>query len=158
MSRREEIESIIKDVGEDGITAETIVEKARNARKYPSLNEHLWAVSEEDLAMEARVMRAHKLMYTISVTTGAGERTRLLVHTRGVSGYQTLEKVVSTPDLAAAKLQQLAQDIARARARLRGFRSALPDAVADEVDELLARAEAKAVGKAPEAEAARDVA
>lgn len=146
MSAREEIQRIIEEAETDIITAEHVVEEARDAEKFPTLNKHLWEPDEADLAMEARVMRAHKLIYTIKVTAGEGERTQLLVHTRGIPGYQPLSSVVGNTDLAAMKMQQLTQDIARARGRLRSFRAAIPNAVADEVDDLLAKAEAKASG------------
>lgn len=146
MSMREEVQKIIEEADVETITAELVVEAAKDAKKYPGLYRHLWEVPEPDLAMEARVMRAHKLIYTINITSGEGETTRLLVHTRGIPGYKPIGSIVGNRDLAALKLQQLTEDIGRARARLRGFRAAIPDAVADEVDDLLAKAEAKASG------------
>lgn len=143
MSARDEIQKLL-DESTTPLTAEVVVERAKNAEAFPTLHKHLWEPTESDLAMEARINRAHRLMIRISVTMGEGEVTRLLVHSRGVPGYQPLSFVAGSRDLAALKLQQLTADIARARGRLRAFRAAIPDQVSDEIDSLLAQAEAKA--------------
>lgn len=144
MSAREEIQRIMDDTKKGPLTAEAVVERAKNAKKFPALHKHIWEVPEGELLMEARINRAHRLMIRLCVTTGAeGETTRLFVHTRGVPGYQPLAFVTNNPDLATSKLQQLTADISRARGRLRAFKAAIPDAVSDEIDDLLARAEAK---------------
>lgn len=144
MSAHDEIKQIMEETKKGPLTAKRVVEKAKNAKKFPALHKHIWEVPEGELLMEARINRAHRLMIRLSVTTGVeGETTRLLVHTRGIPGYQPLNFVTNNPDLATSKLQQLTADIARARGRLRAFKAAIPDSVSDEIDDLLARAEAK---------------
>lgn len=146
MSMREEIQSIITEAEDSGlsITAAAVVEKAKDAEQFPALNKHLWQVPEADLAQEARLTRAHRLLITMHVTIPeTGERTRMLVHTSGVPGYQPISAVARVPDLALAKMRQLADDIARARGRLRAFKAALPDDIATEIDEALQEAETR---------------
>lgn len=146
MSMREEIQTIITEAEDAGmpITASAVVEKARDADQFPSLNKHLWQVPEADLASEARLHRAHRLLITMHVTIPeTGEKTRMLVHTNGVPGYQPISAVARVPDLALAKLRQLTEDIARARGRLRNFKASLPDDIATEIDEALEAAETR---------------
>lgn len=158
MSKRDEINKLADECAEKGIalTATYMVEQAKDEKKYPKLNEHLWQAKEAVLAQEARIARAHKLIMHLNVTTGDGITTRMFVHTQGVTGYQPLNSVVNNPDLAKAKLQELTADISRARGRLRGFRAALPDDLGAEIDEALEQAEkraAAAVGERVEAAA-----
>lgn len=150
MSTREEIQKIVAETEQQNITltAEHVVEQAKDAQQYPALHKHLWEVDEADLAAEARLMRAHRLLITVRVVTGEGETTRMLVHTRGVPGYQPLQSVVNNRDLAALKLQQLTADIARARGRLRSFKAAIPETVSDDIDALLEKAEQRATAAA----------
>lgn len=143
MSIREEVEKLV-EAAEGNITAEHVVEQAKDKETFPALHKHLWEVSEADLAAEARISRAHRLLITVRVVTGEGETTRMLVHTRGVPGYRPLSSIVTNPDLAASKLTQLTEDIARARGRLRAFRAAIHEDIADAIDEALETAEAKA--------------
>lgn len=146
MSARDELQRIIEEAETKGssITAPFVVEKAKDAEKYPALNKHLWQVPEADLAAEARLSRAHRLLITMRVTVAdTGETTRMLVHTAGTPGYQPIGTVTKTPDLAMAKMRQLAEDIARARGRLRAFKAALPDDIATEIDEALEQAETR---------------
>ena len=155
MTIKSEIDTIIHETGGASITAPLLVERARDAERFPKLNKHLWQMPEADLAAEARLMRAHRLLITIHVTVPeGGERTRMLVHTVGTPGYQTLASVVAAPDLAMAKIRQLTEDIGRARARLRAFRAAIPEAIAEDIDEALAEAEARAVAALTPVEAA----
>lgn len=144
MSMREEIETIIRDAEatDSVVTATAVVEKARDAEKYPALNKHLWQVDEALLAQEARISRAHRLLITMRIVIPeTGETTRMLVHTPGTDGYRPINSVTKVPDLAMAKMRQLAEDISRARGRLRAFRAALPDELATEIDEALEQAE-----------------
>jgi hypothetical protein len=130
------------------VTAEVVVERARDVQQFPALHAHLWAVAEADLAQEARVGRAHRLLITLKVTIPeTGESTRMMVHAQGMQGYQSLSSFTQKPDLMRVKLKQLADDISRARSRLAGFRSAIPDDVADEIDAALATAEERASPK-----------
>lgn len=146
MSKRDEIRQLTEAATATGeaLTAEKVVEAARNEQTYPFLHAHLWGISEAELAGEARISRAHRLIISLHVTVGDGVTTRLLVHTRGVAGYHPYPAVAATPNLASMKLAQLTEDIARARGRLRSFRAVLPEEVSAEIDEALAQAEAKA--------------
>lgn len=147
MSMRAEIKSIIEaqEAAEAAVTAALVVERARDAAAFPNLNKHLWQTPESDLAAEARLARAHRLLITLHVTVAeTGETTRMMVHTNGVAGYQSMSSVARVPDLAAAKIKSLLEDIGRARARLRAFRAALPESVAIDVDEALEEAENRA--------------
>lgn len=152
MSARIEIKQMMDEAEAAGtpLTAPQVVEAAKDAARWPNLNRHLWQVPEADLAMEARLARAHRLLITILVTTSEGITTRMFLHTEGVPGYQSLGVVAGNKDLAATKLLELTQDISRARARLRAFRSALPDDIGSEIDEALEAAEAKAAAAAAE--------
>ena len=140
MSIRSEIDVLIAESDGDPVTAEHVVDQARDAARFPALNEHLWRVSEATLAREARLARAHKLLIRIHVTSSEGTVTRLLMHTRDTKGYRRADLIAATPDLASIKLKQLAADIGRARERLRAFRSILPDDVADDIDAALRQA------------------
>ena len=147
MSMRSELKTIIEtqEAAEAAVTAAVVVERARDAAAYPDLNRHLWQVPDADLAAEARLARAHRLLITLHVTVAeTGETTRMLVHTTGVPGYQSMDSISRIPDLAAAKIKSLLEDIGRARARLRAFRAALPENVAIDVDEALEAAENRA--------------
>lgn len=144
MSTRDEIDTLIAEAGSNALTAETVVERAKDADKFPALYAHLWGVSEADLAQEARIGRAHKLLISIRIVSEEGTSTRLLMHTPGDRGYRPVNQVVQSLDLAQLKLRQLAADIGRARERLRAFRSFIPDAVADEIDASLKTAEDRA--------------
>lgn len=143
---REEIDIIIgmsKSNG-DSIKAEAVVEMAKNAEKFPALHKHLWEVPEEQLAAEARLQRAHKLLISIRVVTSDGHVTRMMVHTNSIEGYRPLTDVIASRDLAAEKLKQFSDDIGRARTRLHAFRSALNEDLVSELDDLLAKAQTKA--------------
>jgi hypothetical protein len=144
MSTRKEIDALVAEAGDLPLTAEMVVERAKDASRFPNLNEHLWKVPEATLAAEARLQRAHKLLINIRVVTEEGTVTRMLMHTRGTKGYVPAEKVATSPDLAAIKLRQLAADIGRARQRLSAFRSFIPDDIAEDIDAALARAEQRA--------------
>lgn len=144
MSVRDEINTIINETNNPDavVTAAMIVERARDVEKFPSLNKHLWQVPEADLAAEARLTRAHRLLITMKVTVAeTGEATRMLVHTPGTPGYRTMESVSRTPDLAVMKLRQLLDDVARARNRARVFKAALSESVGAEIEEALETAE-----------------
>lgn len=146
-SRTDELRTLIEETEASGgsVTAELIVERAKNAERWPQLNAHFWQVPESDLAHEARIARAHRLLITLTVTVReSGEVTRMMIHTPGERGYQSLPAISRKPDLARVKLQQLIEDISRARARLRAFRAAIPDDVADEIDTALEVAETTA--------------
>lgn len=146
MSRNDEVRRLAAEAELKGrtLTAEMLVEAAKSKRKYPKLHEHLWAVSEAELAMEARIQRAHSIIVQIRFTTEEGATTRTLVHTKGTKGYQPVQAVAANANLAALKLQQLAEDIGRAKDRLRNFKSILPFDVADEIEDLLERAQNRA--------------
>lgn len=146
MSKRAEIETLMQECEAKGetLTATHMVDRARDAEAFPELNKHLWQVDEAILAQEARVQRAHRLLITLHVTTQEGEPVRLLMHTRGTSGYQSASTVLSNPDLATTKLKQLQEDIARARGRLRSFKAALSEDISDGIDEALEQAEQRA--------------
>lgn len=126
------------------LTAEDVVTYAKDAKSYPALHEHLWKVSESYLAQEARVARAHRLLISIRVVTSEGDRTRMLIHTPGSPGYRDAKYVAQSLDLAAIKLRQLRDDIARSRARLAEFRAILPGEIAEEIETALSRASAAA--------------
>ena len=147
MSAREEIKMLMEqsDARNAALSAAQVVEAAKDANLYPHLNKHLWQVPETDLAAEARLARAHRLLIAIRVVTGDGVTTRMFMHTRGVPGYQSSDKIAKSPDLAREKLAQLTDAIGQARARLRAFRAILPDDVGDEIDAALATAEARAL-------------
>lgn len=137
MSMRKEMQLIVEERAATGatITAEYVLSKAKDAETYPKLNEHLWQVPDADLVAEARIARAQRILVTMRITIAeTGEVTRMLVHTPGTPGYHAMSNVVRIPDVARAKMQQLAEDIARARARLRAFRAALPEEFSSEVD------------------------
>lgn len=144
MSTRSEIDILVREAGSAPLTAEHVVEKARDAEKFPALNEHLWRVPEAELAAEARLARAHKLLIRIRVVSDEGTVTRMLMHTRGTKGYRPVDQITSNIDLASVKLKQLTADISRARQRLSAFRSFLPMDVADDIDASLKRAEESA--------------
>lgn len=146
MNMRDEIRTIVDASVTAGtpITAPLIVERAKNAKAFPALNAHLWKIPEAELAHEARVARARRLLITMHVTLPeSGEVTRLLVHTAGTPGYRSIDAVVKIPNLVLTKIRQLTDDIARARLRLRAFRAALPDDIAVEIDAALEAAEAR---------------
>ncbi len=146
MSARIEIKQMMDEaqIAKAPLTAPQVVEAARDQQRWPALHKHLWQVPEPELAAEARLARAHRLIITVFTTTEGGVSTRLFVHTSGTPGYQPLQTVTGSRDLANLKLLQLTQDISRARARLRAFRAALPDSIGTEIYEALERAEAKA--------------
>ena len=146
MSKRDEINKLMDECQQKGLnlTGPYMVEMARNAEAYPALHEYLWAPSEAALAAEARLTRAHRLLIAINVTIGDGVKTRHLMHIRGQSGYAPYGSVIRNPDLASLKLQQLTEDIARARGRLRAFREVLPGDVSTEIDQALEAAETRA--------------
>lgn len=145
MTIRDEINAINNEAeaASETMTAERVVEAARNAKRFPLLNEHLWKVSQSDLAAEARLARAHKLIIRLTVTTDDGNNVRSFLHTRQEKGYRSIATVSGNTSLAAIKLQELTADIGRARQRLAAFRSVLPEAVADDIDGALAQATAK---------------
>lgn len=126
------------------LTAPAIVEAAKDQKAWPSLYKHLWEVPETDLAMEARLARAHRLMISVTITTEEGVRTRLFLHTNQYDGYRPLDAVLSNKNLAGVKFAELTADISRARARLRSFRAMLPTDLAADIDADLERAENKA--------------
>jgi len=143
---RREIERLVSIRTNSGkpVTALFVVESARDFVAYPKLNEHLWQVPEADLAAEARLQRAHRLLITMTITVAdTGDTTRMLVHTPGSHGYQPIDVISRVPDVAVLKMRRLIEDIARARARLRAFRAAIPGDVADEIEALLREAEHK---------------
>lgn len=139
----DEVRGIAEQYAAEGkaITAEAIVEIARDGKAYPALNAHLWTVAESILANEARVARAHRLLITVSITE-AGQSTRMLLHVPGTPGYQHVRQVARSPDLAVIKLRQLREDIDRSRARLAEFKAILPDEVALDIETQLAQASA----------------
>ncbi len=123
------------------LTAEALVEAAKDAKAWPNLNRHLWQVPEAELATEARVARAHRLLITMTITSEDGITTRAYLHTQGNRGYTDLRTVLASPDLAVSKLMELRHDITRARARLNAFRAVIPEDVAAEIDTALEAAE-----------------
>lgn len=143
MNMREEIRTLTADyeTKNKAVTAEAVVEAAKDAEQYPALHDHLWAVSTETLATEARVARAHRLLISIRIVTEEGDSVRLLTHVPGMVGYQPSSRVAANIDMASLKLAQLTADIARSRARLREFKALLPTMIAEEIDDSLARAE-----------------
>lgn len=143
MTTRAELEKLSDEAEAAGrsLTAEAVVEAAKDAKAFPELHTQLWAPSEAELAAEARLSRAHKMLISIRIITDEGSTSRMFVHTRSEPGYRPYEKVISSSDLAASKMRQLLQDIARARQRLASFKSLLDDTVAGELDDILARAE-----------------
>lgn len=146
MSKRDEIQKLTEECQDKGInlTAPYVVEAARDAAAYPGLHQYLWAPSEAVLANEARLTRVHRLMISLNITIGDGITTRLLMHTQGIDGYAPYSSIVRNPDLAASKLLQLTEDIARARGRLRAFREVLPEDVSTGIDAALETAELRA--------------
>ncbi len=152
MSARAEIKLMMETATAAGktLTAPEVVAAAKDAAQWPALNQHLWQVAEADLAAEARLARAHRLLIAIVVTTGDGVTTRANLHVDGAPGYVALSTVLSTPNLAMSKLQELTADINRARGRLRAFRAALPDDLADEIDAALQQAEDRATAATKE--------
>ena len=146
MSRRLEIEKLTQELDAKGagLTAPLMVEATKDADAYPELHKYLWGASEAVLAAEARLTRAHRLLIAINVTIGDGVKARQFMHIRGTTGYQPYGTIIRNPDLAAVKLRQLTEDIARARGRLRAFRDVLPETVSAEIDEALEAAETRA--------------
>lgn len=136
----DELRGIAEQYAAEGkaITAEEVVEIARDAAGFPALNAHLWQVPVSILANEARIQRAHKLLITVQVTE-AGQSTRMLLHVPGTPGYQHFRQVARSPDLAVIKLRQLREDIDRSRARLNEFKAILPDDVALDIETQLAQ-------------------
>lgn len=130
------------------LTADALVELAKAEADFPALHAHFWGVSETALAHEARLARAHRLIISIRVIVGDATETRMLVHTPGTAGYRPIDDVVRTFDLAALRLRALQADISRARARLKEFRSLLPDDVAMQIEDSLASAERAAEPRA----------
>ncbi len=153
---RDEVRKITAEYEADNkpLTAEAVVEAAKDARKYPALHEHLWQVSADVLVTEARVARAHRLLISVRIVTEEGDSVRLLTHTPGVAGYRATTHVVTQLDLASMKLRQLTDDIARSRMRLREFRTLVPTLIADGIDEALEQAERKAADAIAEREPA----
>lgn len=145
MTIRDEIKAINAEAeaANEALSAERVVAAARNAERFPALNEHLWQVPESELATEARIQRAHKLIIRLTVTTEGGNNVRSFLHTRNEKGYRSVDAVAASVNLATIKLRELTADIGRARQRLNAFRAALPDRVADEIDEALAQATAR---------------
>lgn len=143
---RDEIRSITAEYEADNkaVTAEAVVEAAKDADKYPALHEHLWKVSADVLVTEARVARAHRLLISVRIVTEEGDSVRLLTHTPGIAGYRSTTHVAAQFDLAALKLRQLAEDISRSRARLREFKALVPGDVSNEIDSALEDAERRA--------------
>lgn len=142
MSIKDEITIISTEAetAETTLTAERVVEAAKDAERFPHLNAHLWKVAEADLAAEARLARAHKLIIRLTVTTEDGSNVRAFLHTRTEKGYRPAQAVGSNLNLAALKLQELTADIGRARQRLQAFRSIIRDDIADGIDEALTKA------------------
>ena len=130
------------------LTADAVVEAARDAEGYPALHKHLWATDIETLAMEARRARAHRVIMSIRIVTEEGSTARVLVHTRGVPGYQPVSAVVAVPDLARAKVAEIRDRISRLRGDLATFRGLLPPEIAAEIDQPLAEAESRATARA----------
>jgi len=144
MTIRSEIESLVALAGDDALTAQVVVDASRDEpATYPQLHAHLWQTPEKELAAEARLSRAHRLLIRIQITSTEGITTRLLVHTRDVPGYQTVDVVASMPDLRAAKLSMLRADIVRARDRLRAYSAILAPDLVIEVDEALQQVQKK---------------
>lgn len=146
MNMREEIRTYTAECEAQNkpVTADGVVEAAKDAEKFPALHEHLWAVSETTLAGEARITRAHRLLISVHVITEEGDRVRFLTHTPGLAGYRATTHVAAQVDLASMKLRQLTEEVARSRAKLREFRALVPSAVADEIDAALEQAERRA--------------
>jgi hypothetical protein len=143
MSRKTEIDTLATEAEAKGIplTAERVVDAAKNAESFPELHAFLWEVAESELAAEARLSRAHKLLISIRIVTEDGVDTRFMVHTGREAGYRPLTSVVTQFDLASVKLKQFANDVSRARMRLREFRSLIDPAVADQIEANLKAAE-----------------
>lgn len=156
MTIRSELEQLSKKAERKDapLTAQAVVEAAKNARQYPELHHELWAPDVEELAAEARLQRAHRLIISIRITSIEGPTVRMLVHTSAEPGYRPHDTVVSSLDLASVKLRQLAANITRARRQLAAFRSMLPDDIAIELEDLLVRAERVATPRRDELKAA----
>lgn len=131
--------------------AADVVEAARDAKAYPALHEKIWNRDTEELAMERRLQIAHQILISITITTVTGVTTRSIIHTAAEPGYRSIQSVAKTFDLASIKLQQLIDDIRRAKSRLSAFRSMLDPDVADQLDDALSVAEraANAATKQP---------
>ena len=125
------------------LTAEDLVEAARNARTYPLLNDVLWKVPEAELAAEARIARAHKLIIRCTVVTSEGSTVRAFLHTRNDKGYRPAEAIAGSTNLARIKLAELTADIGRARQRLASFKAIISSETADEIDDALGVAETR---------------
>ena len=143
MSTREEITILSKAAASRGetLTAESVVEAAKNATTYPSLHEQIWAVADADLVAEARLARAHRLIIRLTVVTDDGTTVRAFMHTREEKGYRPVSSLATNVSLASIKLAELTADIGRARHRLAGFKSILPAEITDEIDAALSRAD-----------------
>src|SRR5262245_49011120 len=135
MSKQDEIQKMIATRHGRNITAEDVVEAAKDADAYPQLNHYLWKESEATLAKEARLARAHRVLVVIRMPVGDGLTSRVLLHSRGVKGYRHITSITRDKDLAVSKLKELMDDIGRARGRLRAFRACIPDDLAAEIDE-----------------------
>lgn len=147
MSRKSEIDqlSLEAEMADVPLTAERVVEAAQDAVLFPELHAFLWKPTEADLASEARIQRAHRLLIQIRIVTDEGVTTRMLMHTNEELGYRPTSSVVTINNLRIAKMRELALDVSRARGRLAAFRSMIPPVIADEIDAALVEAEAAVI-------------
>jgi hypothetical protein len=139
MSITEEIRKLAAEMG-GNLSAPIVVESAKDKAKWPKMHERLWAAGLEELAMEARLARASQMIIRIEITHDDGPSVRQFVHIRGTPGYQTIDQLIAQPDLAAIKIIQIQEDIARMRSRL-GALAALVPGTAKAIDTHLARAQ-----------------
>jgi hypothetical protein len=136
MSRASEVQAIADKYFAQGkqLSPDVVVELARDAASFPSLHEHLWLVSEGDLAMEARINRARHVMMSIKFTSETGAPVRWMMNVPGVAGYSKTETVVNVSALASMKLQQMAREIRGLTARYNAFRSIIPVDILEDIE------------------------
>lgn len=127
----------ICEVGNRPLTADEVVEAAKDENKYPLLHDHLWKTSEETLLKEARRQRAHVLIVQLRIVSQDGDRIRLFAHARGTPGYIRTEEMAANVDLAPIKLNQLAKDLRAARERFSAFRRMIDPDVAGEIEGMI---------------------
>ena len=142
MTRQTEIEKIIALYHQKNknITAEDLVLEAKSSTKYPKLWEYLWGVPEGELAQEARLARAHRLLIiTKTYDEDSGQVTKLVLHTGKERGYRHYQDVVHDADLALTYLKGLSADVDRCIQQFNSFKKLLPNDVALEIEDAFAR-------------------
>lgn len=135
----EETRQLLQEAMDNGesLTAEAMVQAARDKRAYPQLNAHLWGPSEKQLAMEARINRATKLIISIKVTVEPGYTTRSIIHVKDNPGYYSKQVVEANPNLAEIHLQRVRDDIMRAILRYQAVATFLDPEITGPLGEAL---------------------